>query len=96
LDTTKDYLSSFSAAPVEDGLKIQVITGAVPAGGEPLRTDIARQETVKPAQPVDEAVAKTERKVPATEPAALAWVNRIDFSAEPEGKSTVIMEPPGR
>ncbi|MDF1590898.1 MAG: type IV pilus secretin PilQ [Desulfobacterales bacterium] len=157
IDTSKPYLTSFSAAPAENGLMIQVGSDVMMAAatnkekseaaplqanpassaaekktGEPAKaasitvTDIPPQPTgAEPAKetPITVAAAapqpvkveppatanKTDEPAKATsitaaEPAPLpaakknpgqpsspAWVNRIDFSSEPAGKSTLII-----
>lgn len=78
LDTTSEYLSAFSTNPVEKGLVIQV--------GE---------DTVQPKSP-EQRILKAEA-TPHNNPGHQGkninptWINRIDFSSEDDGKSTIII-----
>lgn len=78
LDTKSEYLNAFSASPADDGLLIRV-----------------GQETEKPVQAEQgELIAKTsanENPEPQVKNGRLAWVDRIDFSSEDDGKSTIII-----
>ncbi len=78
LDTTSEYLSAFSAKPVDKGLSIQVGEIAEPSKSSGREILTAAASTVKPSEPVME-----EKKS--------SWINRIDFSSEDDGKSTLII-----
>ena len=67
LDTKAEYLSAFSANPVEKGLVIHV--------GE-----------VEAAEVSTEAISEVQ-----VTKGKLAWINRIDFASEDDGKSTIII-----
>jgi len=67
LDTKAEYLSAFSANPVEKGLVIHV--------GEVEATEVSFE-------------AISEVQVTKGKP---AWINRIDFASEDDGKSTIII-----
>ncbi len=86
LDTQAQYLNAFKAVPVRDGLRIQV--GSVTADAAPAAAMTA--ETVPAEAAAPEAAAAASEKRMAT-PDRMAWVNRIDFSSEENGKSTVII-----
>jgi len=78
LDTTDRYLSAYSAHPLEKGLLIKVgseTEQAATAASVELRAEASTSEG--PMVAVDN-----------TKP---AWVNRIDFSSEDAGKSTIII-----
>ncbi len=78
LDTTSEYLSAFSARPVDKGLSVQVgeITEQPKSSGREVLT--AEASTVKQSEPMIE-----DKKS--------SWINRIDFSSEDDGKSTLII-----
>jgi len=78
LDTTERYLSDFSANPLENGLVIRVGSKTEPA-------PMPKQEEMHAEVP---AMAMA---TPAVDDAKPAWVNRIDFSSEEAGKSTLII-----
>jgi len=78
LDTSERYLATFSAHPSESGLLIKVGPGGE-AAVTPPPTDL-RAETLAPK---DQTVVIDDTKP--------AWVNRIDFSSEDAGKSTIVI-----
>ena len=98
LDTPKASLAKYSASPTANGLMIHV--GKVPQTPKPQAPKAAAPEkekvmvAQKPSKP-----AATEKQAPQTTPAKAtvaatgkpAWVNRIDFSSEPAGKSSLII-----
>ncbi len=86
VDTTKEYLSSYRTTPFQTGIHIQV--GGVKAEAEKKKTEIVE----KP--PVVEQDAAAPKMAPVAETAqlALAWVNRIDFTSEAEGKSAILIQ----
>ena len=99
LDTSKAALAKYSASPTANGLIIHI--GIVPQTPAPLSPKAAATEketvpvaqTAKPSKPAAAAKQATE-KTPATMNAATgksAWVNRIDFSSEEAGKSSLII-----
>ena len=75
IETQKAYLGSYSAEPVEDGLIIRVGDAAAVTPRPSLQ--LASAPPPAPAQP---AVASGP-----------AWVNRVEFADEPDGKSAVII-----
>ena len=89
LDTHETYLNKYSASATDNGLMIHV--GQVPAA--------APKESPKPVSTKkDNAVVaqKATPQKPAAKPAPAksgksAWVNRIDFSSEEAGKSSLII-----
>ena len=87
LNTSKDYLTSYSATPVKDGLIIRVTASGRKAVTAPGIDHEDRQSSVTAA----DKPATTEKIASAGSPTAPAWVNRIDFSSEPRGKSAVII-----
>ena len=95
LDTPKSSLAKYSAAPTANGLIIHV--GKVPAtppqespkafGSE--KALVAQK--VKPAESIKEAPKTKPAKTAAAASGKPAWVNRIDFSSEEAGKSSLII-----
>lgn len=90
LDTTKDYLSDFSAFPIKDGLLITIGNG-IAKTPDSTHTAMAPSEKEKAVE--TETVKKVEEKPlkineNESEP---AWVNRVDFTGEDAGKSTIII-----
>ena len=85
LETQKNYLDAYTVLPVQDGLIIR-ITGS---GDVVSKAVDASPEKASPSVPkADMAAAESEVAAKPSEP---AWVNRIDFSSEPEGKSAIII-----
>ncbi|MBW1642816.1 MAG: type IV pilus secretin PilQ [Deltaproteobacteria bacterium] len=82
LDTTKDNLSAFSASPVKDGLLITV-------GKKGVGPDLAVAKKV----PVEDKkpVKKNDKTPIKIDDSKTAWVNRVDFTGEDAGKSTIII-----
>ncbi len=76
IETQKPYLSRYSADPVENGLMVRVGDGV--AAGGPLTLASGAPPAAVQAKP--EPVAGSP-----------AWVNRVEFADEPDGKSTVII-----
>ena len=79
VETQKAYLGKYTAEPVEDGLIIRV-GDAPPAAVRPTL------QLVSTPPPVITAMAA--QPAPASGP---AWVNRVEFADEPDGKSAVII-----
>ena len=75
IETQKAYLGSYSAEPVEDGLIIRVGDAAAVTPRPSLQLASA-----PPPAPAAPAVASGP-----------AWVNRVEFADEPDGKSAVII-----
>jgi len=76
VDTQKAYLDKYSASPTDTGLLIHV--GNVPTAAQ----------TPKPPEAEKAPEAKAAAAVESGKP---AWVNRIDFSSEEAGKSSLII-----
>jgi type IV pilus assembly protein PilQ len=98
LDTTPEYLSAFYSNSVEKGLLINVGVSAeqpVATEQEELRTEASTAETSAEEAPTEvaasEAAATTESKAVQVNAKKSAWINRIDFSSEDTGKSTIIV-----
>ncbi len=101
LDTKKIYLASYSATPVQNGLLIQVgksepaAEPPAPALDQPAAKDqpVAEAGAVPPdTKPI--LLAKADTPAPPVKVESdnqPAWVNRIDFSSEAAGKSTLII-----
>ena len=99
LETPKSSLAKYSASTTANGLMIHV--GKVPetpvqespkaAGTENEKVEVA--QTAKPAKPAASAKPATQKTPVATTTARgdSAWVNRIDFSSEEAGKSSLII-----
>ena len=93
VETKKAYLGKFGASAVDNGLLIHV--GQAPPAASQATAKPAPAETTKAAAPAaaKPAPAKTT-PVPAAasdKPTQHAWLNRIDFSSEEEGKSAVVI-----
>ena len=84
VDTTKEHLSSYRTTPFQAGIHIQV--GGVKAEAEKKKAEIVE----KP--PVVEKDAAAPKMAPAAETTQAAWVNRIDFTSEAEGKSAILIQ----
>ncbi len=88
LETKKPYLAKYSAAPVDNGLMIYV--GQAPPTMSKAKSETEAAPAAKPMKPAAEpptAAEKTET-VKYDKP---AWLNRIDFSSEEDGKSAIIV-----
>ena len=78
LDTTEKYLSAVSANSSANGLVIQV--GSTPkTAAAPVQAEMRTEASPKEVKPSEVDDSKP------------AWVNRIDFSSEEAGKSTLII-----
>jgi type IV pilus assembly protein PilQ len=98
LDTPEASLAKYSASPTANGLIIHV--GNVPqpaprataaaAGTEKEKVTVA-QKPSQPAAAAKQAPKTTSAGTPAAVSAKTAWVNRIDFSSEENGKSSLII-----
>lgn len=85
IDTSKPYLASYVSAPTENGLQIQVGPGAsVTAASLPDKV----AETIPPQEKPEPPPVKAKDAQASLTP---AWINRIDFSSEQSGKSTLII-----
>ena len=78
LDTTDRYLSAYSAHPLEKGLLIKV-------GSE------TEQAATSASVELRAEASTGEGPMVAVDNTKPAWVNRIDFSSEDAGKSTIII-----
>jgi len=78
LDTAARYLSAVSANSSENGLVIQVGSTTKTAAA-PAQAEIQTAASPKEVKPLEVDESKP------------AWVNRIDFSSEEAGKSTIII-----
>jgi len=96
LDTKNKYLKSFSAKPVSNGLLINVgpaeiktskISSQPVIQKEPLASakKIAEQPVSSGLKPVSDVL----KKKPVLTDSKPAWINKIDFSSEESGKSTI-------
>lgn len=79
IDTTAPNLGRFNAQPVKNGLFIRIgeEKGRLPEYGAATGAVSAKETAVRPA-----------KFASAAKP---AWVNRIDFASEAEGKSTILV-----
>ena len=75
IETQKAYLGRYSAEPVEDGLIIRVGDAAA----------------MSPRPSLQLAANPAPAPVPAAASGGPAWVNRVEFADEPDGKSAVII-----
>jgi hypothetical protein len=98
LDTSKGSLAKYSASPTANGLMIHI--GKVPQTPtqQPPKAAVSEKENVMVAQKPSKPAAAA-KQAPKTTPAETtvavsgkpAWVNRIDFSSEEAGKSSLII-----
>jgi len=94
LDTKNEYLKIFTAIPVSDGLLINV--GSMELAST--KTDVQPETEVKTvvyaeknntAAPQPIVIADASKVKPLAKYIKPAWVNKIDFSSEDNGKSTL-------
>ena len=98
LDTPKASLAKYSASPTANGLVIHIgnvpqpapESTAAPVGTEKEKVMVA-QKPSQPAAAEKQAPKATAAETPAAVSAKTAWVNRIDFSSEEAGKSSLII-----
>lgn len=96
LDTKNKYLKSFSAKPVSNGLLINVGPAKIKTS-EISSQPVIQKEPVVSAKKIAEQSTSSDLKpvsnVPKKGPVLIdskpAWVNKIDFSSEESGKSTI-------
>jgi len=86
IDTKDALLEDFTADTVEMGLLVKVGTGAAAS-----MESSAMESEQMPLEATATAVAASEPPKPAASAQKPAWINRIDFSSEENGKSTVIL-----
>jgi len=85
LDTKNDYLKAFSAVPVPDGLLINI--GSTELAGA--KTNAQPGIMVQPVSPQPVPPSDAPKGNPVADRLKPAWVNKIDFSSEENGKSTL-------
>lgn len=86
IDTKDALLDDFTVDTVEPGLLVKVGTGA-DAGLE--RNELETEQM--PQEAAAAVVAASQPPAPMATAQKPAWINRIDFSSEENGKSTVIL-----
>ena len=100
LDVNKKYIASFSACPLENGLSITVGEDQVGedrvgenrnSSGIESKTKLSGQNNTPALAKSDKPATKIQKKVSEAEDKNPAWINRIDFSSEDAGKSTIII-----
>ncbi|MFC1798918.1 type IV pilus secretin PilQ [Thermodesulfobacteriota bacterium] len=98
LDTKPVYLASYSALPVKNGLLIQVGDQSVIRKTSTSKTQLVakaespNKENLTVTKPAEKPIILAQvSKTDNTKTNQPAWVNRIDFSSEAEGKSTIII-----
>jgi type IV pilus assembly protein PilQ len=90
VETQKSYLESYNVLPVGDGLIIR-ITGSGEAVSKAPDVPQEKAKAATPAPTAPGGAAKAEKTVSDSRPSKPAWVNRIDFSSESEGRSAIII-----
>ncbi|MBU1397600.1 MAG: AMIN domain-containing protein, partial [Proteobacteria bacterium] len=85
LDTKNEYLKAFSAVPVSDGLLINI--GSMELASA--KTNAQPEIMVRPTSPQPISVPDSSKGNPVAKYVKPAWVNKIDFSSEENGKSTL-------
>ncbi|MGD9042396.1 MAG: type IV pilus secretin PilQ [Desulfobacterales bacterium] len=88
LDTPKASLAKYSASPTAKGLVVHV--GKLPAAAKPAVKETAKP-VVKQKKPIVAQKKAEPKPVVALKSDRPAWVNRIDFSSEEAGKSSLII-----
>ena len=88
LETNKAYLSNYTARPVDNGMLIYVGQAPPPASDEKPRA--VDTQAAKPMQASATEPAGAEKSQPAKYDKP-AWLNRIDFTSEEDGKSAIIV-----
>jgi type IV pilus assembly protein PilQ len=95
LDTKDEYLKIYSAVPVSDGLLINVgpieLASAKKAQPDTKAQPLIYAEKNKVTTPQPISASDTSKVKPVTEHVKSAWVNKIDFSSEESGKSTLLI-----
>jgi type IV pilus assembly protein PilQ len=93
VDTQKTYLDKYSASPTDNGLLIYV--GSVPTAAPPDTRPVGAKKdqlvVAQAAKPAEKEKAPEAKAAAAGESGKPAWVNRIDFSSEEAGKSSLII-----
>ena len=88
LETNKASLSKYSARPVDNGMLIYV--GQAPPPMSQDKPKAVEPRAAKPMQASATKPASTEKSQPAKHDKP-AWLNRIDFTSEENGKSAIIV-----
>ena len=88
LDTKNEYLKIFSAIPVSDGLLINVGSMELASAETNAQTETIVQPVVY-AEKNHIAAPDASKVKPVAKYLKPAWVNKIDFSSEENGKSTL-------
>ena len=76
VDTESEFLENFTAAPIEDGLRIRIAKA-------PAASKAAEEQAVSDASETSTPAASVSAKP--------AWVNRVDFSSEGGGRSAIVI-----
>ena len=87
IDTKDALLADFTANTIEMGLLVKVGTGAVAS----MESSALEGDQVPQEEAAATVVAASAPPKPAASAQKPAWINRIDFSSEENGKSTVIL-----
>jgi len=97
VDTTKEHLSSYRTTPFQNGIHIQVgdvkpVPTAI-VSEEPLRAEAEKKKAeIVEKPPMVEKDAAASKMAPVAITAQEAWVNRIDFTSEAEGKTAILIQ----
>ena len=94
VDTQKTYLDKYSASPTDNGLLIHVGSvpeAAPPDSAKPVGTQKEQPAVAQTAKPPEKQKAAEDKAAAEVKPGRPAWVNRIDFSSEEAGKSSLII-----
>jgi len=97
LDTKNKYLKSFSAKPVSNGLLINVGPAEIKTSEISSQPPVRQKEPLAATKKIAEQpmsadlkpVSDVLKKKPVIMDSKPAWVNKIDFSSEESGKSTI-------
>ncbi|OQW99822.1 MAG: hypothetical protein BWK74_01265, partial [Desulfobacteraceae bacterium A6] len=90
LDTKNKYLKAFSAEPVLNGLLINVGPAEIKTSEISSQPPVRQKEPLAPTKKIaEQPVSNVLKKKSVLSDSKPAWVNKIDFSSEESGKSTI-------
>jgi len=89
LDTKNNYLKFFSAKSVSNGLLINVGPAEATASEKSSQPVVQKEPLVSAEKIAEQPVSNVLKKKPVLSDSKPAWVNKIDFSSEESGKSTI-------
>lgn len=93
LDTKKAFLNAYAASTVIDGLEVEVgnVTPAEDYPQKMAKSHVTKKEKKSKAKVVRKKKQATIKSRKASSSSNVAWINRIDFRSDENGKSTIIV-----